>query len=105
MTGTRTLYAATLVLAGMAGFSSGWAVRPPERILLSREEAKMLSYEENYRLTEADRAALREVVRDFFERIDALAREFDRKFDAQIGAVEDEMDARVAAILTADKRR
>ena len=105
MTGTKSLYAATLVLAGMAGFSSGWAVRPPERVLLSREEAKMLEYEQAYRLSDTDRAALRGVVRDFFERIDGLAREFDRKFDDQIKAVEDEMDARVTAILTADKRR
>jgi hypothetical protein len=105
MTGTKTLYATTLVLAGMAGFSSGWAVRPPERVLLSREDAMMLSYESAFRMADADREALRAVVRDYFARLDALSRDFDRKFESQVGAVEDEMDARVARILTPDKRR
>jgi hypothetical protein len=105
MTGTKTLYAWTLVLASGAGFSSGWALRPPERVLLSDVDGKMLSYEAAYRMTDADREALREVVRDFYSRMDGLVREFNRQYDAQVRSVEDEMDARVAAILTPDKKR
>lgn len=105
MNGTRALYSTTLLLAGMAGFSTGWAVRPPERAFVTPEEQKMLSYEVAFRLSDTDREALRGVVRDYFARLDALSREFDRKFESQVDAVEDEMDARVAAILTPDKRR
>ena len=105
MNGTRGLYSITLLLAGMAGGATGWAVRPPERVFIAPEEQQMLSYEAAFRLSDADREALRGVVRDYFSRLDALSREFDRKFESQVDAVEDEMDARVAAILTPDKRR
>ena len=105
MNGTRMLYSTTLLLAGTAGIATGWAVRPPERAFVTPEEQKMLSFEAAYRLSDADREELRRVVRDYFTRLDALSREFDRKFESQVDAVEDEMDARAAAILTPDKRR
>ena len=105
MTGTKGLYALTLALAGAAGFSSGWAAKPPEARYLTFEEMKLAEYEKHYRLTPGDRAALAAVLGDYAREIDGLAKEFDRKYEAQVGAVKDKYDARILAVCTPEKQR
>jgi hypothetical protein len=106
MIGTKSLYTATLVLAGAAGFSSGWTAKPREEVVISDPvEIRMRGYERSYRLTDADREALRGFVRDYVKETETLALEFDRKYESQVNAVLDKWDAKIKALLTADKRR
>jgi hypothetical protein len=106
MTGTKSLYAATLVLAGAAGFSSGWTVKPQEvRVVLSPVEQHMLQYERSYRLTPGEREKLQVLVQGYVDETGSLAHEFDRKYHDQVQAVLDKWDAKIKALLTPDKRR
>jgi hypothetical protein len=106
MIGTKSLYASTLALAGLAGFSTGWIVRPVEvRAVVSFEERLMMDYEALYRLGPAERESLRTVLRDFALEMDALRNEVDRKFGDQVNAVKDRADARIRAICTPERRR
>lgn len=106
MTGTKTLYAATLVLAGAAGFSSGWTVKPEKiRIVESPVEIQMLTYEKAYRMTDQERTLLVSYVQGYVNETQALANEFDRKYHDQVVAVLDKWDAKIRALLTPDKRR
>lgn len=106
MTGTKTLYASTLALAGLAGFSTGWTVRPAEvRAVVSFEERLMMDYEATFRMAPAERDSLRALLHDFSVELDSLRTEFDKKFGDQVDAVKDKYDARIRAILTEDKRK
>jgi hypothetical protein len=106
MTNTKSLYAMTLVLAGAAGFSSGWTAKPQEiRVVVSPVEQRMMEYEASYRLTAADREALRPLLEGYVRETEDLAREFDRKYEGQVQAVLDKYDAKIRAIATPDKRR
>ena len=105
MTSTKTLYATTLLLAGLAGFSGGWAARPPEKVFVDARERRVLEYERAYRLSAEDREELRAVLGRYFDAIDELRREFDRRYEDQLQALADEYDAEIASILTPDKRR
>lgn len=106
MTGTKTLYAATLGLAGLAGFSTGWSVRPVEvRPVVSFEERLLVEYEGAYRVTAEERERLRGILRDLGVELDSIRNEFDRKYGDQVDAVKDRYDARIREILTPDRRR
>jgi hypothetical protein len=106
MTGTKGLYASTLLLASLAGFSTGWSVRPAEvRVVVSFAEKKMMEYEQSYRLSPQDRAALLALLQDYEREMGSLSREFDRKYGDQVDALKDRYDARLGTLLTADKRR
>ncbi len=102
---TRTLYAATLALAASAGFSAGWALRPPVKVALSEEERMVAPYEEAYRLDEAERGEVRAIVRRALADLDALRRDFDSKYGAQVQALTDRYDAELRALLPASKKR
>jgi hypothetical protein len=106
MTSTKALYATTLLFAGLAGFSTGWASRPAEvRVVASPEEQRMLEYEANYRLAPAEVEELRGLVHGYFRDLDDLAREFDQKYEGQVQAVVDRYDAKIRALCTEAKRR
>jgi hypothetical protein len=106
MTSTKTLYASTLALAGLAGGATGWSARPVEvRQVVSWKEQKLADYESAFRVTPEERERLRAILEEVEAEIDALRKEFDRKFGPQVDAVRDRYDARIGAILTPDKRR
>ncbi len=106
MIGTKSLYASTLALAGLAGFSTGWSARPVEvRPVVSFEERALLEYAQAYRITPEERERLRAILHDVVVEIESLRGEFDRKFGPQVDAVKDRGDARIRAILTPDRRR
>ena len=105
MLSTKTLYATTLVLASVAGFSAGWTVRPGEVRVLTEEESLMRPYEECYRLSPEDRDALRAVVRDYRAAVQRLVAEFDRRYEEQMKAVTDQFDLKIGAIATPAKKR
>ncbi len=105
MTGTKGLYTITLVLAGAAGFSTGWAARPAQVEYLSFEERYLVELEKNYRLTPAEVASLRTILDSLAKEREGLAREFDRKYGDQVDALKAKYDARIQAIVTPEKRR
>lgn len=106
MTGTKALYASTLALAGLAGFSTGWTARPvEEKVVTSFEERQLLDYERTFRITPEERERLRAILREVSVEIQALTAEFDRKFGPQLDAVKDRHDPAIRAILTEDRRR
>jgi hypothetical protein len=106
MTSTRTLYATTLLFAGLAGFSTGWATKPQDvKVIVSPEEQRMLEYEANYRLAPAEVQELRGLVHAYFRDLDDLAKEFDRKYEGQVQAVVDRYDGKIRALCTEAKRR
>ena len=105
MVNTKTLYATTLVMASVAGFSAGWTVRPDEVRALSEEERLMLPYEKGYRLSPEDRDALLAVVRDYRAAVQKLVAEFDRRYEEQMKAVTDQFDRKIEAIATPAKKR
>src|SRR5688572_22839383 len=105
MANTKALYGATLVLAGLAGFSTGWTTRPPEVKYLSMEEQMLLEYERNWALGPPELEKLRAVLGEFKREMDALTKEFDTSFGDQVTLVKDKYDAKIAAILTPEKRR
>src|SRR5690349_16542152 len=105
MASTKALYASTLVLAGLAGFSTGWTVRPGEVRYGTLEEKMLVDYERNWRLTPAEVEKLRAILGELSREMDALRKEFDSKFGDQVTLVKDKYDAKILAILTPDKRR
>lgn len=105
MASTKALYGATLLLAGVAGYSTGWSTRPPVVKTVTFEEQMLLEYEQNWRLGAADVEKLRAVLGDFSREMDALRKEFDSRFGDQVTLVKDKYDARIAAILVPEKRR
>ena len=106
MMNTRALYGVTLALAGAAGFSTGWSVKPVvERPVVSFVDRNLMEFEQGWRMTPEERESLRAILRDFDGELDSLRREFDGKYKDQVDAVKDRYDARIRAILTADKRR
>ena len=106
MTATKTLYASTLALAGLAGFSSGWALRPVEvRPVVSFVERNLWEYEEGWKITPGERESLRAILRDYETELKGLGAEFDRKYGDQVNAAKDKYDARIQAILTPARRR
>ena len=106
MTSTKTLYSMTLVLAGLAGFSTGWTVRPAEvRVVVSFEERLLMDYEAAYRIPAAERERLRGILQEFSADMETLRTEFDRDYGAQVDALKDRYDARIREICTPDRRR
>lgn len=105
MAGTKALYGASLVLAGLAGFSTGWTTRPPEVRYLTFEGRLLADYEENWRLAPAETERLQAILADFSREMDALRKEFDSRFGDQVTLVKEKYDAKIAAILTPEKRR
>jgi hypothetical protein len=105
MASTKALYGLTLVLAGLAGFSTGWSTRPPEVKYETLEEKMLREYEANWLLGPAETEKLRAVLGDFARELEALRKEFDSSFGDQVTLVKDKYDARIFAILTPEKRR
>jgi hypothetical protein len=105
MSSVKGLYALTLALAGTAGFSSGWALRPPETVVVGEREAMLASWESAYRVTPEDREALRALLGRYEADLDGLRGEFDRTFRDQVDALKDRYDAEIRAILVPAKRR
>jgi hypothetical protein len=105
MSSIKGLYAVTLALAGTAGFSSGWALRPADKVALSPAEAMLARWEASYRVTAEDRTRLLDLLRRYEADLDGLRSEFDRKFGDQVDAVQDRYDAEIRAVLTPEKRK
>jgi len=105
MASTKALYGATLVLAGLAGFSTGWTTRVPEVKYLSFEEKLLADYEQNWKLTDAETEKLRGILGEFTREMDTLRKEFDTRFGDQVDLVKSKYDSRIFAILTPEKRR
>jgi hypothetical protein len=96
----------TLGLAGLAGFSTGWSVRPVEvHAVFSFKEKYLLDAGRAFRITPEERAEI-EAILDGYERaLQALRDEFDSKYGEQVTALETEYNARLGRILTPAKRR
>lgn len=105
MIGTKALYGSTLLLAGLAGFSTGWTARPAEVRFASFTERRLHEYETHWRIGAAEREELRAILAEFEKEIEGLRREFDRNFEGQVTAVKDRFDRRIEAILVPAKRR
>jgi len=105
MLNTKSLYASTLVLASLAGFSSGWASRPPEKVVLTDEDGYLYTYEQAYEMTDADRAEARRIIRDFLAETSQLRKDFDHRFGDQVDALADKYDERIKALLPREKMR
>ena len=106
MTGTRSLYAMTLGLAGLAGFSTGWSVRPVEvRPVVSFKEKYLIEVEQSFRITAEERARLEAILDDYDRDLQSLRTEFDSRFGTQVTEVQDRYNGRLEEILTPDKRR
>ena len=106
MTHTRSLYASTLALAGLAGFSTGWAVRPVEvRPVVSFVERNLIEYDEGWRITPQEREELRAILEKYEGELKGLGEEFSRKYKDQVDAVKDRYDGPIGRILIPAKRR
>jgi hypothetical protein len=105
MINTKALYASTLVLAGMAGFSTGWTARPAEVRYASFEDRYLDDLLKHYRLSDEEVANLRSILADLAKEKEGLAREFDRKYHDQVDAVIAKYDVRIQGIVTPEKRR
>ncbi len=106
MSGTKSLYAMTLGLAGLAGFSTGWSVRPVEvRPVVSFREKYLIEVEQSFRITPEERALLEAILADYERELQALRLEFDARFGPQVTDLQERCNGKLGAILTPEKRR
>jgi hypothetical protein len=102
---TKALYATTLMAASLAGFSTGWAVRPGEKIVLTERDRYLHEWTEHYQLDGGDRERLEAILDRYFADLAALRAEFDSKFGDRIGDLKDRYDGEILRVLTVEKRR
>lgn len=105
MISTKALYVTTLLATSLAGFSTGWAARPVEKVVLSERERFLHEWTVNYDVSSADRERLEAVLDRYFAELDGLRAEFDRKYGDRIGDLRDRYDREIQSILVPDKRK
>ena len=83
MMNMKMLTSTTVVIAGLAGFSTGWAVRPPEKLVLNEKERLLYDYETHWNMSEAERTEVKEILHQAEPRFrTAMTREKGRREDA-----------------------